>query len=53
LGYRKLTRLTLGSYPATGIAAARTKAIEAKRALAEGRPKSRFPFTSKNNYKLP
>jgi integrase len=34
---RKLTRLTLGSYPATGIAAARTKALEAKRALAEGR----------------
>jgi integrase len=33
----KLTRLTLGSYPATGIAAARTKALEAKRALAEGR----------------
>src|SRR6516165_2378218 len=34
---RKLTRLTLGTYPATGIAAARTKALEAKRALAEGR----------------
>jgi integrase len=33
----KLTRLTLGSYPATGIAAARTKALEAKRSLAEGR----------------
>jgi integrase len=33
----KLTRLALGSYPATGIAAARTKALEAKRALAEGR----------------
>src|SRR3974390_1057965 len=34
---RKLTRLTLGSYPATSIATARTKALEAKRALAEGR----------------
>jgi integrase len=33
----KLTRLTLGSYPATGIAAARAKALEAKHALAEGR----------------
>jgi integrase len=34
---RKLTRLTLGAYPATSIAAARTRALEAKRALAEGR----------------
>jgi integrase len=33
----KLTRLALGSYPAIGIAAARTKALEAKRAVAEGR----------------
>jgi hypothetical protein len=33
----KLTRLTLGAYPAIGIAAARTQALEAKRTLAEGR----------------
>src|SRR6516162_4830020 len=32
----RLTRLTLGSYPAIGIAAARTRALAAKQALAEG-----------------
>jgi transcription antitermination factor NusG len=34
----KRARLTLGRYPAVSLAAARTRALEAKSAIAEGRP---------------